>query len=338
MPHEIMRHDGLVLNRVPAWHGLGLVMGEAPTPEEALEAANLNWRVGQYKLRGFGTGECDGDEIEIPSDVANVRLGNPKLLLGVVGKGYVPFQNQALMELCNAFADEGLTPKIESAGSLRNGRVVFFLAQTGSFYVGSKNDEVRQYLLITNSHDGTLSICILPTDIRVVCKNTHAAAMSEGLIFQFKHTPNVIARVEEAKPAIHNAIKTAKKMEEMSKALGEKPMTEQEMNEFFLKVYQKSYGAIPSNPKNRSEENRRNRSIKVISKWQANLQMELDVREMERSLWTAVNSITEWSDHDRTVRVTENAGNETEQRHFSNLFGSSAQFKAGVFNQALQLV
>lgn len=300
--------------------------------------AGLNWRVGQYKLKGYGTGEVDGDEIDIPSDVANVRLGNPKLLLGVVGRGYVPFQNQALMELCKGFADQGLTPKIESAGSLRNGRVVFFLVQTSSFYVGNTNDEVRQYLLITNSHDGTLSVCILPTDIRVVCKNTHAAALSEGLIFQFKHTPNVLERVEQAKPAIHNAIKTSKKMEEASKALGEKPMTQEELNAFFLSVYQKSYGTIPSQPKNRSEENRRNRAIKIISKWEANLKMELEVRKMERSLWTGVNAITEWADHDRTVRVTENAGNETEQRHFSNLFGSSAQFKSTVFNQALQLV
>ena len=50
MAHEITQHDNVVLHRTPAWHGLGIVVKDAPTPIEALKIAGLDWNVEQWPL------------------------------------------------------------------------------------------------------------------------------------------------------------------------------------------------------------------------------------------------------------------------------------------------
>lgn len=41
MSHEITSTDNVVLHRTSAWHGLGTVVADAPTPREALTLAGL---------------------------------------------------------------------------------------------------------------------------------------------------------------------------------------------------------------------------------------------------------------------------------------------------------
>ena len=51
---------------------------------------------------------------------------------------------------------------------------------------------------------------------------------------------------------------------------------------------------------------------------------------MERSAWSAFNSVTEWCDHHRTVRgEAEDASNRT----FSRLLGGGNDLKAKVWNE-----
>ena len=50
MAHEITEYDNVVLHRTPAWHGLGVVVHEAPTPMEALKIAGLDWNIEQWPM------------------------------------------------------------------------------------------------------------------------------------------------------------------------------------------------------------------------------------------------------------------------------------------------
>ena len=80
MGHEITEHDNVVLHQKRAWHGLGIVVEDAPTPREALKIAGLDWKVKQKPLMVRSE---SGDKIIIDSHVANWRSDTDSLL-GVV--------------------------------------------------------------------------------------------------------------------------------------------------------------------------------------------------------------------------------------------------------------
>lgn len=45
MAHEITETDGAVYAGMPAWHGLGRVVEQAPTPAELIEGIIAGWAV-----------------------------------------------------------------------------------------------------------------------------------------------------------------------------------------------------------------------------------------------------------------------------------------------------
>lgn len=84
MSHELTASDQLVLTARPAWHGLGVVVAEAPTAAESLRLAELGWQVEQWPLQAVGA--------DVPKPVGthvlNVRSDNHQAL-GVVGVGCI---------------------------------------------------------------------------------------------------------------------------------------------------------------------------------------------------------------------------------------------------------
>src|SRR5207253_5939986 len=102
MAHEIQSHDNVVLHKTAAWHGLGVVVQDAPTPKEALKIAGLDWEVQQWPCSA-----TDGESrIALHNTVANVR-SDTKQSLGIVKTVYQPIQNADLADFCELLAKEG---------------------------------------------------------------------------------------------------------------------------------------------------------------------------------------------------------------------------------------
>ena len=95
--------------RKAPWHGLGTKVEDAPTSEEALKLAGLNWDVWQEKI-------YTGDGIVVNDYYANIRSSDHKVL-GVVSGRYQIVQNRDAF----AFTDEllGKGVQYETAGSLK---------------------------------------------------------------------------------------------------------------------------------------------------------------------------------------------------------------------------
>jgi hypothetical protein len=69
-----------------AWHGLGQIINQYPTSEEALKFAGLDYTVEKRKL--FTVENLrDNPSIEVPGFFATIRSDN-ETVLGVVGKDY----------------------------------------------------------------------------------------------------------------------------------------------------------------------------------------------------------------------------------------------------------
>src|SRR3954451_12007447 len=135
MSHEIERFtDGsaaFASNRLPAWHHLGTVTGDAMTAAEAITTAKLGgWNVRKIPVAGHtttGTPSALVEEwIDAPDMAMTVRT-NPVTsatdYLGIVGTSYTPVQTGACPELL-ALPVDASGAHFEPAGSLSGGRRV----------------------------------------------------------------------------------------------------------------------------------------------------------------------------------------------------------------------
>lgn len=185
MAHEIEQVGGkarmFFVDQLP-WHGLGQELTGNPTVGEAIAAGGLDWEVELVPL-------VTADRSQAAPARAVRRVGDEQVL-GVVGRGYHALQNRAAFQFFQPFLDAGLAT-LHTGGSLSGGRKVWLLAriEREPLVVGP-DDEVRKFVLLSNSHDGTTSVRVGFTPIRVVCANTLALAHggAGGRLIRVRHT------------------------------------------------------------------------------------------------------------------------------------------------------
>lgn len=161
----------------------------------------------------------------ITSHMATVRSDNDKTL-GVVGAKYGVVQNAKAFEFIDIITSGQLggeqKPIIETAGILGDGERMFVTAKMpNKLYIdGDNRDGIEDYILFTNTHDGTGAVTVLFTPIRVVCQNTLNAALREAsnkLIF--KHTSRVGEKLEwEKQENMERAVAVLKMHEHFKKS------------------------------------------------------------------------------------------------------------------------
>ena len=176
------------VRKVP-WHGLGTMVMEAPTSEAALRLAGLDWNVIQRPI-------VTEDGIPIPGFKANLREMDEKVL-GVVTDRYKVVQNTDAFSFTDSLVGEGV--KYETAGSLQGGRRTWLLAKLPQRYIIS-GDEITPYLVFMNSHDGSGSIKVAMTPVRIVCENTLNLALSTARRYwATNHTGDIQGKINDAK-------------------------------------------------------------------------------------------------------------------------------------------
>ena len=202
MPHEV--ESMMYVGREP-WHGLGTSFPEGTNLaiDEAIQAAGLDWTV---ELREIFTHNGRNASVGIRDYFAVCRnLDNS--VLGIVGAGYEPLQNIDAFQWFQPFIDEEAA-RIETAGSLRGGKRVWVLAsvKSASAAVG-KDDEIRNYILLSSSHDGTLAVRVGFTPVRVVCANTLAQAHESeaSKLLRVKHTARILDNLADIREIMNTA-------------------------------------------------------------------------------------------------------------------------------------
>lgn len=189
MAHEV---ESMFYTREAPWHGLGNRVDHALSSEEALFAAGLDWEVIQKSIQ-------TNDGIEVTGFKANLRSTDNQVL-GVVSNRYTVVNNHEAFAFTDELLGEGV--RYETAGSLQNGRKVWLLAKLPDNYIVA-GDRITPYLVFANSHDGSGSIKVAMTPIRIVCQNTlNLALKSAKRIWTTIHTGDMKAKLDEAKKTI----------------------------------------------------------------------------------------------------------------------------------------
>lgn len=287
MAHEIDMSAGYAaaaFARKPAWHGLGKVLPDFMSGDEAIDAAGLGWSV---SLRPVYRPNKDGDLI-LEKDRRCVVRDDTDKVLGHVGSTFVPLQNWEQIDFLDGLLGKGA--KIESAGSLRDGKRVWFLVDLKATYEPIGGDPVENYLLLLNGHDGLTCWCGIATGVRVVCANTLAIAMDSadkrfGKFVKLRHDGRMEENIRMAEQTLLLTKEAVIRAEAEAKALARTKVSVEGLAKFFAEtVYELGF------PKERSE--------MVVAEMYAGLEAPTNsLPGMRGTAWQAINVVTEWVDH-----------------------------------------
>jgi phage/plasmid-like protein (TIGR03299 family) len=166
MAHEV---ESMAWAHEVPWHGLGNKVEGSVTVDDMLVAAGLNWNVNQHECWA----EINGQKIAVGRK-ALVRDTDGKVL-SVTGENWKPFQNKDALGFFREYTEAG-GATLETAGSLKGGKVVWGLARVATGFTINGNDHVKGYILLVSPHEVGQAITVRTTSVRVVCANTLAMA------------------------------------------------------------------------------------------------------------------------------------------------------------------
>lgn len=233
MAHQFVK--GFFSNNEPAWHGLGKVLPEGiwPGREEAMTLAGHNWKVVEHKV----SSEVGGVQVGLDGYKALFRADTGEVL-SVVKKTYGVIQNDVPYSLIDAVASEGV--KWHCGLTLLGGKCVVVGYLPEEWTAPGDDSPTLPFLTALWSHDGTTSLQLLRTAIRVVCANTRSMAQAEaaksGLELTIRHTQNWTDYVERAQDALRRTRAEFDSYKELATELSQRAATAEQV-ETFLKAF-----------------------------------------------------------------------------------------------------
>jgi phage/plasmid-like protein (TIGR03299 family) len=230
MSHEMTELDQMYSVRLAPWHmGMGtnvVMLDTAPDSRpERMACAGHDFIVEQFPIYrdsriGFtGDGEqythIDGWNMLARDDTGDV--------LHVAKDTYQIVQNDVGHEIFEALSD-GASLDDGTGGTVKNGALCYLSARVDEEYkVNGDNSVICPYIVVTWTHDGTGAFQSRATSVRPVCWNTISAgemqAKSTGRNFTFRHTKNILERIEDAKLVIAGARQDTLKFIELGNEL-----------------------------------------------------------------------------------------------------------------------
>jgi len=301
-------------SRNDVWHRLGQEMAQGMTVDQWAEAAGLTWSA--IKAPVFVT--WNGVQVEVPN-VKAIQRDDNGFVLGMGTDQYQPHQPREALDYAQRYVDMDSRFKIDVAGSLKSGRIVWVTATfdadgTGGVTVAGQKHVIR--LLMSTTFDATGASVNKLTDTRVVCNNTLDVALGgdKRAEVRSRHTSKFNAdRVSRELEGMAQAVDTYK-------AFGD-TMADTRMVKDTVAKYFKRLLDIPFDAKAEDTSTRKLNQYGDLNRAYGQTVAEGAPRE---SAWAALQSVTRYVDHAKSTR----GGNESEARLLSAQFGAGAAMKA----------
>ena len=308
---ETMAYAG----QVP-WHGLGVPVSNDLSPTMMMEKAGLDWKV--REVESFV--EFDGKRMPT-GQKSLIRESDSKILTNV-GENWNPVQNETAFEFFSEFVMSG-DMEMHTAGSLKDGQMVWALAKVKDSFELFGGDKVDSYLLFSNPHQYGKSIDVRFTPIRVVCNNTLTLSLDSKKDNSVKVGHRVEFDASQVKQALGIANQKLNTYKEMAEYLGSKRFTTDSYVEYLNTVF-------PRTADKRVQD--KPLSVDTLSR---NARLAFDVVDFQPgagfaqgSWWQAFNSVTFVTDHVQ--------GRSNDNRLYSSWFGGNQLRKRDAMKTALE--
>ena len=313
MAHNLNFNNGkasFVAKGETAWHGLGTYVKEAMTSDECIKLAGLDYDVIKTDIYA----NIGGQPHLIDGKFATYR-SDTKQVLGTVGNRYEIVQNWDAFKFFDSItgAKEAI---YETAGALGNGEKIFITAKMpGYIRINGTDDISVQFVILTNTHDGSGSIIAGVTPVRIVCSNTLNAAL-KGLKnrISIRHTSNVNARLEEAHKLMGISNEYITQVNELFNVTAKKIIDDKTAKRIIEQVFQ-------------SEKTDSKRVENIREAVWVSYQAGIGQEKILGTGWGLYNGFTHYLDHVRNYR--------DEDVKFESIISGDSALKA---NKALELI
>lgn len=307
-------------HKTPAWHKLGVVVdNEITSTEEAIKTSGLDWTVEPKPIYNKVT-HSDGTSefVPIKGKMAGVR-STDDAVLGINSTRFCYLQNADAFKFFDPVLREGICA-IDSCGSLRGGKTIWILTKLASGMVDVvKDDPIQNYLLLANSHDGSISVTVCPTTVRVVCQNTLSIAINEAVkkqkrskdvsIIRIRHSASLEEKLEEARGLINFQTMQFQKQLDRYQYLASKEMTTSQFRTMLTDMFSTELQQVHDR-KMKSEgsdydgvvELEDLRATKLILRNFDNSE-DLQTANVRGTAWAAYNAITEFVSHQKSSNM-----------------------------------
>ena len=265
-----------------AWHKQGIQLPKLATAEEAIKAAQLDYRVEKKPLQAMINGK---KRTRVEDHFATVRMDTERVM-GVVGSRYSVIQNRDAFVFFDSLVGNGQAI-YETTGALGDGEKIWILARLPGYIKVRGKDIVKKYLLLTNSHDGSSLVRCKLTPVRVVCSNTLSVALSGSEEeIRIRHTPSAVENLADASKLLGLSNALYDQLGYIFNRMSLKKLSDKELLEYVEKL-------VPDNEEAESSTRTENIRRTILDLHESGAGAEMT----RGTLWGACNALTEYTDH-----------------------------------------
>ena len=322
------------------FHGIGNIVAEAPkTTAEAMQLAGMDWTVEESPVITYGN--ADAVPCLIP-DWKVLRRSDNNAVLHVCKESWTPVQNADAFAWFDPIIADG-DAEISAAVSLQGGKRIAITAKIKDSIQDVVNgDPIEAFLLLFNSHNGTLCLGMMCTNVRVICANTLAQALNaenvqagrddlswNGKIARIRHTKSIHSNMDAVRDALDIQRRGFRYSIEEYRAMAKVDLSSAAFDRYLGSVFAKQL-----------EGKREVTDLKQYEQLVQNFEggVGMNIKGVGGTLWGAYNAVTEWTTHQRAATDDDQNLDKVRDRLNSLWFGSAAQINEVAHKSALALV
>jgi len=299
------------------WHGEGNKIADDMLYDtaEGIKTAGMDWEVGLKDLQTV-------DGVSVPNKACYRKSDNK--ILGVVGPRWTPVQNWHMFDWFQPMLDAKLA-KLHTAGSLCGGTKVWVLAELAMDNLEIvKGDEVAPFVLLANSHDGSMAVRAGFTPIRVVCTNTLRMAVGDvaSKLIRIRHSTKVVENLDAVREIMNLAKQSFEATAEQYRLLSRKAIHSGDLRKYVkivLGIENVADSDLPKKTTNIMEE-----IFAMVEGGRGQ-----DNPLVKGTFWAAYNGVTEYLNY--------NKGRNVSNRLDSLWFGQAGTLSANALDTAMKM-
>lgn len=283
------------------YDGMGINVENVHSLETVLKLTGLDFEVQKFPLQFMAeqaftlNGEAATAQVPyaIPDMYATVRTDTMKAL-GTVGKNYEILQNSEMFDFLDSL--EGMDAQYECGGTYgKNGAKSFITMSTEPMKI--LGDDFQPYINFLNACDGSGSVRVMFSPVRLFCSNCIAIAIKKAdRVISIKHSPSMTRRLEIAKHVMLENTRYFEALKFHAEKLAVTPFSQEAFEALLHELY-----PVKTEDSNRVQVNNLAQIEHLLNAYKQD-----DLSNFRNTAWGVVQAFADAESHPLQLRKTQN--------------------------------